>query len=98
MLLIHNERKIKKLTKDFLNQIKYIKYWDKVEKFFIKKKEKNIDEFTSSFKHELNCDYDNESKIQALAYKYGYNIINEKLYSNKSLYVFKKTIWIEYKD
>ena len=40
MLLIHNERKIKKLTKDFLNQIKYVKYWDKVERFFIKKKEK----------------------------------------------------------
>ena len=42
--------------------------------------------------------YDDECKIQALAKKYGYNIIDEKLYSNKTIYLFKKTIWIEYKN
>ncbi len=51
MLLIHNKRKIKNLGKNFLYQINSINYWDKVEKFFIRKKKKNVDKFIGLFKH-----------------------------------------------
>ena len=76
---------------DYKNKMKTLKYWEKVYNQMKKYKEKDLKEFTMEFKHDINDVVipDNESKIEAYAKDLGYEIVDEKLGSNISVYTFK---------
>lgn len=76
-----------KYKKEYKDKIKNLKYRNHIEKIFNKQKRKT---FTMSFKHP---EYDDELLIEAIAKKYGYEIINEHLTREKSVYTFTKTVY-----
>lgn len=80
----HNTHLLNKAKASYKEQVKKIHYWDKVEKAFAGS---NQHRFSRSFGHP---EYDDESKIEYLAMKYGYKIVDEHLYHDKSVYVFEK--------
>ena len=86
MLLKKNRENIKRLRNDFNKRVETIKYWDKIEKIFIKHRKENVKSFEYDFKHK--DDFDNESKIESIAPEYGYRIVDEKLGAFVSKYKF----------
>ena len=83
----------KKAKKKYKDTIESLKYWEKIEKKFIYNKNKGIENFEITFEHSQYFKGfipDDEFKIGAIALSYGYEITNEELLSNKSIYAFKK--------
>lgn len=76
-----------KYKKEYKDKVRNLKYWNRIERLFKKQKCKT---FTMGFKHP---EYDNELLIEAIAKKYGYEIIAEHLTREKSTYTFTKTIY-----
>ena len=78
-------------TSDYKRSIRYARYWQKVERRFRLKRALKISSFSLSFKHDgLFSDiiYDNEFLIENIANHYGYDMVDETLLSNKSIYKF----------
>lgn len=76
----------------YINKLKEIRYWEKVESKIKKFKEKGKEEFIMEFPHDVfsNNVKDDELKIEAIANYYGYKIVDESLLTNKTIYEFKK--------
>lgn len=72
------------LNHKYKEKLKEYRFWNKIEKNFIRKKGKT---FTLSFPHP---DYDDEFRIEAIAHSYGYKIVDEKLEADRSVYTFEK--------
>lgn len=79
----NNKKTIKTKYKDNLKEI-----YNKFKKY----KNKNLSEFSIIFKHNIYSNFitDNEMKIESYANYNGYNLIDEKLFNNKTIYYFKK--------
>jgi hypothetical protein len=77
---------LQRITQKYKNEVKLIKYWDKIEKIFISHKKNKDKSFTYTFKHK--DEYDDEFKIEAIAAEHGYKIVDEDLRHNKSTYTF----------
>lgn len=76
---------------DFKRSIKSLCYWRKVEWRFRLKKMMGKTNFTMSFKHaSLFSDIirDDEWRIESIANYYGYDMVDETLLPNKSIYKF----------
>ena len=85
---------LQKTKEKYQEEIKSIKYWEKIYKFFEKMSKKNVETFTKEFKHSSNIfsnfQPDNEAKIEGFAKEFNYIIIDEQIISIKSIYSFKK--------
>lgn len=79
------------IRKEYLIKRNELLYWEKIEKQFKKYKAKNKEAFVMEFSHNIFADFcaDNESKIDSIAKLYGYEIVDERLMSTKSIYTFK---------
>lgn len=78
-------------SSDYERSIRYARYWQKVERRFRLKRAFKISSFSMSFKHAgLFSDiiYDDEFLIENIANHYGYDMVDETLLSNKSIYKF----------
>jgi hypothetical protein len=89
--MINFESAKSRVENDYKNKIKTLKYWEKIYKNMQKYKEKGIEEFSMEFKHDVKdiTIPDNESKIETYAKDLGYEIVDEKLGSNISVYTFR---------
>lgn len=79
----------KKVKDTYRKKMRYFRYWRTIEKKF---RENTKEVFSIDFKHDINSDivYDNEAMILDIANHYGYEVINEEVRSNKTIYKFKK--------
>lgn len=76
---------------DCKRSIKSLCYWRRVEWRFRLKKMMNKTDFTMSFKHArlfTGIIYDNEWRIESIADYYGYDMVDEALFANKTIYKF----------
>lgn len=82
----------KAIKTKYKNNLKEINYYEKIYNKFKKYKNKKLSEFSITFKHNIYSNFitDNEIKIEAYANYNGYDLIDEKLFSNKTIYYFKK--------
>lgn len=88
MLLFKYQTNLNRIKKKYKEDVRLIKYWNKIEKIFIKHK-KNLDtEFVYEFKHKN--EYDDEAKIKSMASEYGYKVVDEDLRTYKSVYKFMR--------
>ena len=82
-----------RLKREYREKVKLFKYWDKVDKMFLKMRKKNIETFSYTFKHLSNIfskfQPDDEARIEIYANIHGYEIIDENLSSTKSVYTFQ---------
>lgn len=87
------KRKIQRLTKDYINDIREIIYYNKLDRKF-KRKYKKVNTFCMKFQHDIFAGFckDNESKIEAIANANGFDIVDEKIFSTCSTYCFKKRV------
>ena len=87
------KRKIQRLTKDYINDIREIIYYNKLDRKY-KRKYKKVNTFCMKFQHDIFagfCNY-NESKIEAIANANGFDMVDEKIFSTCSVYYFKKKV------
>lgn len=87
---IDEEKRI--IKKQFKNELKELAYWRKIRKRFKTRAKMKIETFELQFKHDIKSDivYDDELKIEAFADEFGYEIVNEEIKFDRSIYVFKK--------
>ena len=85
------EQKLKKLKEKHKKEIEELEYWYKIEKDFEKRKKRGEEKFALNFEHQSKLGFccDNESRIEAIAKLYGYKIVDEKITSLNSKYVFE---------
>ena len=76
----------KRARNAYKDELKQIRFWDKVEKSFRKQSGKHRC-FSMSFRHP---DFDNEMKIEGIARLYGFRIVGEQLYPQSSVYYFER--------
>ena len=82
-----------KLKEKYINDLKQLSYWEKVSKVIKSKDVKNIEKFSLTFPHyglSSNLIGDDEFKIETIAHEFGYEIYDEKLLPNKSIYYFQR--------
>lgn len=89
--MINFESAKSRVENDYKDKMKTLKYWEKIYKQMQKYKEKDLEEFTMEFEHDVKNVVipDNESKIEAYAKDLGYEIVDEKLGSSMSVYTFR---------
>ena len=82
---------LKRAFSNFKRSIKSLCYWRKVEWRFRLKKMMRKTDFAISFKHNhlfTDVVYDDEWRIENIANHYGYDMVDEALLPNKSIYKF----------
>lgn len=81
------KQQINSATKEYKDKLKEIVYWKDVAGMFRKNKEKGVKEMVASFPHEGNKD--NEEKVRAMAEHFGYEIVDELVKMQESVYSFR---------
>lgn len=84
--------KLKTINTKYLIETREVLYWESIHKKFKKKQKKNIKNFAMTFKHKGIMSpicYDDELKIESIAQKYGFKLLDEKLTIKNSTYKFE---------